>query len=291
MIELTVSSEKAFLGILVTTDFYEAARRPDMSLGHWWINDSMWFKAVEDTPDPCGITHKKWEVLYILVRLNLITIKLLTFSSIPKSGSHKFYFKPTGPLDKLRKKGFRVVMVMSPRSTSYQFHVDIRDNSKNPTKSKYENLSRTVFPCFTTTTGPCNINGKDTSWQKGGNKDCCRDGEHGPCGEGEGDCDSDSECAGPLVCGKDNCPWGDEDDCCTNATTSCKMEPTIVSDPLRYNNNFKAEHALSNTDKNGQANWLSKDSSTGYFVYDLGCKTSISTLALRRGNNWPYRDR
>ena len=58
-IELTISSEKKFLGILVTTDFYEAERRPDMSLGHWWINDSMWFKAVEDTPDPCGITHKK----------------------------------------------------------------------------------------------------------------------------------------------------------------------------------------------------------------------------------------
>ena len=59
MIELTVESKKDFLGILVTTDFYEAARRPDMSLGHWWINDSTWFKAVEDTPDPCGITHKK----------------------------------------------------------------------------------------------------------------------------------------------------------------------------------------------------------------------------------------
>ena len=59
MIELKVTSVKEFLGILVTTDFYEAQRRPDMSLGHWWINDSQWFKAVEDTPDPCGITHKK----------------------------------------------------------------------------------------------------------------------------------------------------------------------------------------------------------------------------------------
>ena len=59
MIELKVTSVKEFLGILVTTDFYEAERRPDMSLGHWWINDSQWFKAVEDTPDPCGISHKK----------------------------------------------------------------------------------------------------------------------------------------------------------------------------------------------------------------------------------------
>ena len=59
MIELTVESKDDFLGILVTTDFYEAAGRPDMSLGHWWIEGSTWFKAVEDTPDPCGITHKK----------------------------------------------------------------------------------------------------------------------------------------------------------------------------------------------------------------------------------------
>ena len=32
---------------------------------------------------------------------------------------------------------------------------------------------------------------------------------------GEGDCNADSECAGDLVCGTDNCPWGDGDDCCT----------------------------------------------------------------------------
>ena len=37
---------------------------------------------------------------------------------------------------------------------------------------------------------------------------------HAVCGVGEGDCDDDSECAGPLVCGTDNCPWGDADDCC-----------------------------------------------------------------------------
>ena len=59
MAELTVSSSKEFLGILVTTEFYEAERGPDMSLGHWWINESQWFKVVEDSPYPCGITHKK----------------------------------------------------------------------------------------------------------------------------------------------------------------------------------------------------------------------------------------
>merc|ERR1719318_477414 len=59
----------------------------------------------------------------------------------------------------------------------------------------------------------------------GGTDDCCKhmrckgkdDGcctKDKPCDEGEGDCDDDTECRGSLVCGKDNCPWGDDDDCC-----------------------------------------------------------------------------
>ena len=36
----------------------------------------------------------------------------------------------------------------------------------------------------------------------------------GFCKEGEGDCDSDHECEGSLVCGEGNCAWGDSDDCC-----------------------------------------------------------------------------
>ena len=54
----------------------------------------------------------------------------------------------------------------------------------------------------------------DNTWQKTGNDDCCSNGIAGSCGEGDGDCDDDSECAGSLVCGTDNCPWGDGDDCC-----------------------------------------------------------------------------
>ena len=39
--------------------------------------------------------------------------------------------------------------------------------------------------------------------------------EHGTCGgKGDGDCDSNSECAGDLDCGTNNCHWGDGDDCC-----------------------------------------------------------------------------
>ncbi len=40
-----------------------------------------------------------------------------------------------------------------------------------------------------------------------------------PCGPGEGDCDSDSDCAAGLACGSDNCVVGADafdptDDCC-----------------------------------------------------------------------------
>jgi len=53
-----------------------------------------------------------------------------------------------------------------------------------------------------------------------GGDDCCKDGN---CGEGQGDCDSDSDCYGPLVCGNNNCKTGwpgdrssfdDGDNCC-----------------------------------------------------------------------------
>ena len=43
--------------------------------------------------------------------------------------------------------------------------------------------------------------------------DCCS--EAAPCGLGEGDCDTDEECEGPLVCGDNNCEGGDyKMDCC-----------------------------------------------------------------------------
>ena len=43
--------------------------------------------------------------------------------------------------------------------------------------------------------------------------DCCS--EAAPCGLGYGDCDTDAECEGPLVCGDNNCEGGDYKlDCC-----------------------------------------------------------------------------
>lgn len=43
---------------------------------------------------------------------------------------------------------------------------------------------------------------------------CCT--EESPCSEGEGDCDNDNDCAGPLMCGTDNCayPFPGTHDCC-----------------------------------------------------------------------------
>ncbi len=63
-----------------------------------------------------------------------------------------------------------------------------------------------------------------------GDNDCCT--EDNQCGIGEGDCDSDDDCLGDLVCGDDNCAASDlppgldpalfggngfsgSDDCCT----------------------------------------------------------------------------
>lgn len=43
------------------------------------------------------------------------------------------------------------------------------------------------------------------------------DGCGGNLGEGMGDCDHDSDCAGNLICGAE-CPWGDGDQCCEQPT-------------------------------------------------------------------------
>ena len=44
---------------------------------------------------------------------------------------------------------------------------------------------------------------------------CCSPSNQ--CGPNQGDCDSDSECSGSLVCGTDNCkaPFPSDADCCT----------------------------------------------------------------------------
>ena len=58
-----------------------------------------------------------------------------------------------------------------------------------------------------------------------GGEQCCHRGHLGECGIGEGDCNDDIDCAGSLVCGKNNCGktgglWDPEDDCCENRCSS-----------------------------------------------------------------------
>ena len=52
------------------------------------------------------------------------------------------------------------------------------------------------------------------------------------CNLGEGDCDKDSQCAGNLVCGSDNCGctagrngWRDSADCCKGKKKQGLLEP------------------------------------------------------------------
>jgi len=54
-----------------------------------------------------------------------------------------------------------------------------------------------------------------------GDSGCCNGLDNPRCGEGEGDCDSDEQCAGDLICGVDNCGagWGSTYDCCAKPAT------------------------------------------------------------------------
>ena len=60
-----------------------------------------------------------------------------------------------------------------------------------------------------------------------GGDDCCN--RTNKCGVGEGDCDSDDDCKGNLVCGADNCrgsTFDPNDDCCSpEATTRSTYAP------------------------------------------------------------------
>ena len=61
---------------------------------------------------------------------------------------------------------------------------------------------------------------------RGGHR-CCHRGNLNLCGLGDGDCDHDDDCNGPLVCGNNNCLkfrsagglWDEEDDCCEQLCT------------------------------------------------------------------------
>ena len=56
-----------------------------------------------------------------------------------------------------------------------------------------------------------------------GNDACCSANHQ--CFHGEGDCDSDDGCKGSGTCGTDNCPWGDNDDCCSDDPVAIEAWP------------------------------------------------------------------
>ena len=109
--------------------------------------------------------------------------------------------------------------------------------------------TRTTTPGTTPATRPCNGNGKDTSWRTSGNDQCCTNGGADFCAEGEGDCDADSECDSDLVCGNDNCSWGDGDDCCEKLPTTTTT--TIAATTAAGKRNAKRAFTLSLRSCNG----------------------------------------
>ena len=63
------------------------------------------------------------------------------------------------------------------------------------------------FNEFGTNKGPCTADDQCLCRQ---NEYCAKN----PCGEGQGDCDDDTECEGSLVCGHMNCINSSVTDCC-----------------------------------------------------------------------------
>ena len=55
---------------------------------------------------------------------------------------------------------------------------------------------------------------------------CCTPSS--PCGQGKGDCDNDDDCAGDLVCGKDNCGRGALDCCVRPLREDIKKRPLMI---------------------------------------------------------------
>ena len=77
---------------------------------------------------------------------------------------------------------------------------------------------------------PCNNQHPDLV---GGNDACCS--IDSVCNIDEGDCDSDEECAEGLICGDDNCPWGDNDDCCVKLADTSSSTICDGSNPKMWN--------------------------------------------------------
>ena len=81
-------------------------------------------------------------------------------------------------------------------------------------------MSKNVLPRVVVFDKPFFVNCRNIGRCNGGMflelEDCCNN--LSPCDIGEGDCDTDDDCLGSLVCGKQNCGSGffwNSTDCCT----------------------------------------------------------------------------
>merc|ERR1712224_769070 len=87
-VEVKLSTDQSFKGILIMSNFDQSSNSPDLSFGEWsGSNSDKEFKALSDK---CGMTQTNGNA---------------------KTGSYSFYFNPNGEGWKLN--GFRAIIVVS----------------------------------------------------------------------------------------------------------------------------------------------------------------------------------
>merc|ERR1711953_373602 len=90
-VEVKLSTDQSFKGILIMSNFDQSSNRPDLSFGEWRGSSSnMEFKVLSDK---CGMTHT---------------------TNNAKTGTYNFYFNPNG--DGWKLNGFRAIIVVSTQN-------------------------------------------------------------------------------------------------------------------------------------------------------------------------------
>lgn len=120
---------------------------------------------------------------------------------------------------------------------------------------------------------------ENCAWKNalGGHDDCCMEkptmaarkkGDHGctlhsQCQQYEGDCDWHEDCKGNLLCGQDNCEWGNGDDCC--------MERPKTGDLVCHGvDNSVCANGRCGLDGNGNTRCKQEGSGNCYFDWQCG---------------------
>lgn len=123
----------------------------------------------------------------------------------------------------------------------------------NEARCPHDSLAQELFgeTCITGEKQFCGLDlRKCCSVENSQNIEYCKyKGNDDACGrkwldEGEGDCDNDWHCKGGLVCGENNCPWGDGDDCCV-AAEAIEAELGQIGAGRAAQFNVQADHNIS----------------------------------------------